>query len=320
MIHCLHCGAETTNGLALCELCRRYAQSIFETLPISFANLARWKPGRVGSRPVPGSRVLYDGTVRGSGTGDKISDSLDEALNMLTTRARQLADDRGGWERPLTLASAVLLGDLSDETAYDLADNPHKTAAALCVAFSQNLTSISTLGWCGDFVRDLSHHGDRLLALMPLVPGWYAGGCRQVVGFDDDGAAVRCETPTAVTPGLTWVTCDGCGATTYARDHLDVVLDEARDAIMRPKALAEAIVALVDTEGSVPRLHTRIRQWVYVGELKPIRHTTRGYKWDAATERMVVVDEETGHARYRVGDVLDLVLRNTRSLKRTGTS
>lgn len=311
MIRCLHCGAETSNGLALCELCQRFARSIFETLPVSFANLARWKPGRAGSRPVPGSRVLYDGTVRGSGTGDKISDSLDEVANMLTTRARQLADDRPHLARLLDRLAAARSAETITEA---------EMVAWLCKGFDRYLTSVSTLDWCGDFVRDLDEHGGRLLTLMPLVPGWYAGGCRQVIGFDDEGAAVRCETPTSVIPGLTWVTCDECGATTYARDHLDVVIAEARAAIMRPKALAEAIVALIDTEQSTQRLYTRIRQWVFVGELQPIRHMTRGYQWDDETKRMVVVDEETGHARYRMGDVLDLVLRNTRSLKTSRAS
>ncbi len=305
MIRCLHCQAETSNGLALCELCQRYARSIFETLPISFANLARWKPGRAGSRPVPGSRVLYDGTTRGTGTGDKISDSLDEAANMLTTSARELVDDRPGLKRMVDRLAAARSAETITEA---------EMVAWLCKGFDRYLTSVSTLDWCGDFVRDLSHHSERLLALMPLVPGWYAGGCRQVIGFDDEGAAVRCETPTSVTPGLTWVTCDECGATTYARDHLDVVLNEARDAIMRPKALAEALVALLDTEASASKLYARIRQWSKRGDIKPVHHTTRDYEWDVDTERMVVVDVETGHARYRLGEVLDLVLRPVREV------
>ena len=126
---------------------------------------------------------------------------------------------------------------------------------------------------------------------------------------------MRCGSGTHVVPGLTWVTCGACGATTYARDHLDAVLDEAREWVARPKALAEAIVALVDTEASTTKLYTRIRQWAHQGDLIPIHHTTRGHKWDDETERMVVVDEPTGHARYRLGDVVDLTTRNTRSLK-----
>lgn len=292
MIRCLHCGAETTNGLALCELCQHKARLDLTYIPIYFRNLARWKPGRAGSRPVPGSRVLYDGE-RSDGTGDRISDRLDEAANMLTTRARELVDDRPHLARLLDRLAAARAAETVTEA---------EAVAWVCRGFSKFLPSVATLDWCGDFVRDLSHHEETLRELTPLVPGWYAGACR------------RCEVPTFVMPGLTWVTCAGCGATTYARDHLDVVLDEARDWIARPKPLAEAIVALVDTEASVPRLYDRIRRWASDGDLTPIRHTTRGYVWDEETERMVVATEETGHARYRMGDALDLVLRDTRSL------
>ena len=90
---CHHCGARIDNGLALCELCQRHAHLVLEYLPVYFVNLARWRPGRAGSRPVPGSRVLYDGAVRAS--GDRIQDALDEAGNALVTYARMLDDDRG---------------------------------------------------------------------------------------------------------------------------------------------------------------------------------------------------------------------------------
>jgi hypothetical protein len=82
---------------------------------------------------------------------------------------------------------------------------------------------------------------------------------RRLHAPDLDGADLR--RPTYVVPGLTWVTCRACGSTTYARDHLETILTEASDWIARPKALAEAIVALVDTEQSVPRLHERIKKW-----------------------------------------------------------
>lgn len=307
MIRCLHCGAETSNGLALCELCRSKASAILEFLPVYFRNLARWRPGRSGtSRPVPGSRVLWDGQAKGNGTGDRISDTLDETANALTTWARALVDERPHLARLLDRLTASRGAETITEA---------EAVAWLCVAFERYLTSVSTLEWCGEFVRDLDHHAERLHDLTPLVPGWYAGECRQVTGFDDEGAAVRCGSGTSVIPGLTWVTCPSCGATTYARDHLDVVLSEARGWLARPKALAEAIVALVDTEASVQRLYDRIRWWASRGDIEAIRQTTRGYAWSEAEGRMVVADEEVGHARYRMGDALDLVLRDTRSLK-----
>ena len=292
MIHCLHCGAETSNGLALCDLCRRMASTILEFLPVYFRNLARWRPGRAGSRPVPGSRVLYDGETR-VGTGDRISDRLNEAANMLTTRARELVDDRPYLGRLLDRLAAARQAGTVDEA---------QVVAWLCAGFERYLTSISTLDWCGDFVRDLAYHEEVLRGLTETaVPGWYAGMC-------------RCKAPTYVVPGLTWVTCGACGTTTHVAAHLEVIADEARDWVARPKAIAEAIVALVDTEASVPKLHTRIRQWAFVGDIQPIRRTRRGYVWSDEEERVVIGTEEVGHARYRLGDVLDLLLaRDKRS-------
>lgn len=300
MIRCLHCGAETSNGLALCELCRRKASTVFEFMPIYFTNLARWQPGRAGSRPVPGSRVLYDGTIRGDGTGDRISDTLDEAANMLTTRARELVDDRPHLARLLNRLAASRAAENITES---------EAVAWLCKGFDRHLSSISTLDWCGDFVADLTEHERRLRELTEAyVPGWYAGACLQLVGFDEDGAAVRCSTPTYVVPGLTWVTCGGCGATTYARDHLDAVLNEAREWVALPKRLAEAIVALVDTEQSVPNLYDRIRQWASREQLASVVNLTRrDYVWSDAEDRMVVADVPTGRARYVMGDVLDRI-------------
>lgn len=268
MIRCLHCGAETSNGLALCQLCFRKAEMDLAFLPVYFRNLARWRPGRAGSRPVPGSRVLYDGS-RG-GTGDRINDRLDETANALITWADVLVEAR------------PYLGRLLDRLATAKVTEA-EGVAWLCAGFSKYLTSIATTDWCGDLVRDLSHH-EYVLCLLTetTVPGWYAGACR------------HCGAGTYVVPGLTWVRCGGCGSTTYARDHLETVLDEARPWVAPPKRLAEAIVALVDTEQSVPRLHDRIRQWGSRGRIEAWRRTD-------------VDGDEVGPKRYRLGDVLDVL-------------
>ena len=88
------------------------------------------------------------------------------------------------------------------------------------------------------------------------------------------------------------------------------MLAEASDWTARPKALAVAIVALVDTEPSIQRLYTRIRQWAHQGDIEAIRHTTRDHVWSDEVQDLVVADVEVGHARYRFGDVLDRVLAN----------
>jgi hypothetical protein len=295
-VNCLSCHAEVTNGLALCELCQRYASTCLDVLPVYFANLARWRPGRAGSRPVPGSRVLYDGPTRTDGTGDRISDRLDETITALTTWARALIEDRPHFVRPLTLADAVLADDLPPEVADDLNDDPASKVRLLCAGFEKHLTSLATLGWAGDFVAQLSQHEATLSELTEeLMPGWYAGACRQ------------CGYATHVIPGLTWVKCGHCGTTTYARDHLETILDEARQWVAPPKRIAEAVVALVDTELSVPRLYERIKKWEQREKIPSIQRIERGYEWSDDEDRMVVADQAVGAKRYRLGDVLDRV-------------
>lgn len=284
-----------TNGLALCELCQHYVKTALPYLGIYFRNLSRWKPGRAGSRPVPGSR---EPSRVATARDDRVWDALDEAHNALTTWARALADDRPG--RMSATIERILTFD--EERCFRL----------LCGLFERRLITVATLGWAGEFVRGVAEQETALRKLTErVVPGWYAGACAQPFGFNDDGAVIRCAAATYVVPGFTWVTCGSCGATTYARDHLETVLNEARGWVARPKHLASALVALLDTEMSVPRMHDRIRRWANDEALVPIRRTTRGYGWDADADRFVVVDEQTGPARYRMGDVLALTLRQT---------
>ena len=225
---------------------------------------------------MPGSRVLYDGEVRAS--NDRISNALDETGADLVGWARKLEDDRG-----------VELPHGDGEAAQTV---------AVCALLSEHLTSISTLDWAGEFVAALGRIEGWLSGLTErYVPGWYAGGCRQ------------CGCGTYVVPGLTWVTCGGCGTTTYARDHLEVVLDEASEWIAKPKAIAETLVALMDSEPSVDRLYGRIRKWESLG-------------WLTARRRLDADGDPVGPKRYRLGDVFDLVTGRadapTRPMRMTG--
>ena len=83
-----------------------------------------------------------------------------------------------------------------------------ETVTAYCRLLTESLTRIALFDWAGEFTRIIAHHEGLLRTLTERVaPGWYAGSCR------------RCGTPTHVIPGITWVTCTGCGATTHAGDH-----------------------------------------------------------------------------------------------------
>ena len=261
MIPCQHCGAECLNGLALCDLCRRGGATCLEFIPVHFRNLSRWRPGKAGSRPVPGSREPV--AISNGVGGDKVSRALDEVGNDLVTWARELHESRG--------------------VEIPEGDGEAEQAAAVCQMLSENLTSISTTDWAGTLVTDLMRIEARLAKLtQDVVPGWYAGACR------------TCGQPTHVVPGLTWVVCGSCGTTTYARDHLEVILDEARYYRDGRKQIAGAIVALVDTEMSVPKLADRIRKWETWG-------------WLMSTRLIDNDGREYGPKRYQMGPVLDLV-------------
>lgn len=274
MIRCLHCGADSTNGLGLCELCRRLAASIFEMLPVYFRNLARQRrPGRPnGSLGQSGQWLI----VRGETQGSKILVVLERVANDLDTWARALTDDR----------------DVSPVEA----DTETETVVALCAFLESNLTSIATLEWAGQFLRDMAKHEKALRELTEsVVPGWYAGTCRQVTGRSMEGDVFVCGADTYVVPGLTWLTCSACGTTTHASDHLPVVLDEAKDWTARPKDIAGALVALLDGETSVQRLYDRIRKWESLG-------------WLASKRRVDAEGDPVGAKLYRLGDVHDLAL------------
>jgi hypothetical protein len=198
---------------------------------------------------------------------------------MLTTWARCLGEARPvGVVPPLDLTEA-------------------ETVTWLCEIFDRHLTSIATTDWCGELVRDLAKHEAELRALtQDAMPGWYAGACKQ------------CEVATYVVPGMTMVSCGGCGAWTYARDHLEQVLTEARGWVATPVRLAEALVALVDTEQSILRLRNRIAQW--------------SKREQVAALRMLDEDgDPVGPKRYRLGEVLDrLQAEGETRLDDTGTT
>jgi hypothetical protein len=266
---CLHCHAETSNGLALCELCQRKVTLDMEFLPVYFRNLARWRPPARpnGSLGTSGTWLIK----RGDSEGSRIGHALERTANDLTTWARALADDRG-----------LEIPDAESEAAI---------VALLCEWLTAHLTSIATLEWAGQFVRDVDRHERILRGLTEAaVPGWYAGGCVRRVTMDE-----TCGSPTYVVPGLTWVTCGACGSTTYARDHLETILTEARSWVAGPMRLAEAVVALVDTELSVPRLHKRISKWGERDQIEPLR-------------RVDADGDPVGPKRYRFGAVLDLLM------------
>lgn len=243
LMGCLSCGAEMTNGLALCETCRAAARLRLEYVPVYFRNLSRWKPGQTGSRRVPGSRIPL-GVLPAA--DDPVAQLLDETSADVTGWARLLHDDRGV---PLCVT----------ETDAD-------AVAAACGMLDAHLVSVSTVRWVGDFAHGIATVERRLRAVTErVVPGWYAGTCQREV----DGAP--CGRATYVVPGLRWVTCRGCGVTTDVHAHRATILEEARGWVATPMRLAEIIVALAEGETSVARVYERVKKWGQRGQLATLR-------------------------------------------------
>lgn len=292
---CTSCGAEIHNGQAICHLCQGRIHLVLPYLPIYFRNLARWTPGRAGSRPVPGSRVLYLGDTTHDGTGDRISDRLDDTLTTLHDYAHRAVTDRPYLARLYNRLAVARAEERIDDTAV---------VTWLCTALDRHLPALATLDWAGLIVTGLTHHEETLRELTEeLVPGWYAGAC------------TTCGAGTYALTDLTWVTCRGCGKTDHASAHIDTLLQEARSWVAPLREIAEVVVALTDAETSVPRLNERIRKWATRGHLTPVYRVRRDYAWSIDAQRFVPVDEEAGRPRYRLGDVLDLLIHTTHDRK-----
>lgn len=283
MTHCLHCHAETTNGLLLCEACRIAVLTYLEFLPVYFRNLARQRrPGRPNGSLGSGQQWLLR---QGETDGSKIQPALSAASATLTVWAEQIDD---------TIPDAATEAD---------------AFAATCDLLTNALTHLAATDQAGRLFRDIARHEHTLRELTEtVVPGWYAGACRQPAGRDLEGNHHVCGATIHVVPGLTWVTCPRCGATTHAAAHIDVILDEAVDWIAPPRQIAEAVVVLVDSEHSIDRLYERIRKWGQTRKRTVVRDgeevTIVSPPKIHGVRHLDPDGDPVGPKRYRLGDVL----------------
>lgn len=278
---CDGCSASISNGLRLCSRCRARVLVDLEFLPTYYANLTRWKPGRAGAgRSVPGSREPTGAAPRAGGMGDdRVARALDEAARTVILYADRLHLEKG-------VPVCVIDDDPTAEAGRVAVDR----VAASCGMLAAHLTVVAGLEWAGVLCRKVVMVEGRLRKMNEqLVPGWYAGICGHRIDQD-----TVCTAPSYVVPGLTWITCPSCGKTSAARDHVETVLSEAQDWIASARQVAAAVVAMTDTETSVPRLYERIRKWCTRGRLTSYR----------------ALDDDgdpVGPHRVRLGDVVDLV-------------
>lgn len=267
---CLHCTAETSNGLALCQLCQ-------QTLTVSLTNTAAYYTDV--DRIRPGQRVKVRSAYQSTPPpltepqDDKIAAILDATDNAASTWTRMLHDDRPG-----------------------IGGRATSTTAALAW-LEQHVPTIVTLGWAAELLRDMMACEKQLRRLLDQADtGWYAGRCGNEVGremVDGEVLPVICERPLYGTQSSSWVSCPECGRTWDVASRRTMMMAEARDELAPVSIIARAVVGLLDDEVSVQRLANRIDQWVKRGKIHDL-----GVR---------VLDDGKPHRVYRLGDVFDLL-------------
>jgi len=271
-MRCLNsdCGAETTNGLALCKRCQQTLTVALVNVGAFYTDALRIRPGErvrvkstFQSAPPPPTAVTFDPVTVATGFVDAI----------VIGWVRNLEDDRPG------------------------IDQPPDDVAKACAWLENHVPTIVTLEWAGEMLREIRQCERRLQQLIDRSDtGWYAGVCGNEIGREWTGNGVQpvtCERSLYGTMGTSWVRCPECGRTWDAGQRREVMLREARDEMAPVSVIARAVVGLLDTEVSVQRLANRIDQWVKRGKLHDL-----GVR---------VLDDGKPHRVYRLGDVFDLL-------------
>lgn len=295
-IQCLHCGAETSNGLALCGGC-------ITTATVSLVNIASYHTDALNIQP--GERVKVRSAYQSTPPP-----ALDPRHDPVSAVCGHVDAIIVGWVR-----------NLEDDRAIET--KAHTTTAA-CAWLEQHLTTIGTLDWAGEFVREMRDCEGRLERLLDRTDtGWYAGRCENVLegerlhdgqtcacachetgacdmpgGCGDAGVigAVLCPRPLYVNRGKGWVRCPECGMTWDAEARRVRLVKQAADELAPVRALARVIVGITD-EVSEERLTRRIEKWIDRKQL----HDYGVRVLDGRPRRV-----------YRIGDVLKLVTGEVR--------
>jgi hypothetical protein len=269
---CLYCTAETSNGLALCDRCQN-------TLRTSFVNVAAYY-GDVDNIQ-PGQRVKVRSAYQSTPPpevkpgADRISETLDHTAVIIIGWARNLADDRPmAGEMPTTLVR-------------------------VCGWLESYVTSIATLEWAGECLREVMDCERRLRHILDKADtGQFAGVCANEVGREDvDGESVPvlCERGLYSTKSSRWVTCPECGRCWDAKQRRAIMRAQAEDRVAPVRVLAKIVVGMTD-EVSEEKLIRSIENWVARPAESP-KLKSAGTRYLDGRLRTV----------YRVGDVLALM-------------
>lgn len=296
---CQHCTAETSNGLVLCSRCRRTLGTALTNTAAYYDDLAR-VPVRAGVRRRSNTAADPTGISAAAIIRDPIAEADDQATNVLTSWARILVDDR------------------------PQVGPPPRTVPDLAPWLGEHTTTIATLAWAGDYLQEMLRI-ERLLRKVAsrADTGSYVGVCGRTVtetrrhdetscwcachleaaecdvpggcgGEFGDIAEEICTEPLYAPTHARLVRCR-CGASWDVRARRQQLVRQAEDELA-PVAAIAYLAAVFTGEVSVGKLESRIRQWVQRNKLTAV--TTK------------VIDGRPKKV-YRVGDVLDLLARDT---------
>ena len=267
-MNCQHCGAETSNGLALRQKCRETFSTACVNTAAYFTDVDRIRPGQgvkvkstYRSAPPPSTQPATD----------KIANALDEVATAVFGWCRALADDR-------CIESFPTLTERR------------------CGWLESHTASIATLPWAGDVVTDMLKNERTLRNILDNADtGETAGICGNEIGreVDEYGDVITlyCPRHLYMPPGRSYVTCPECGRAWDGIERRERMQAQAHEELLPIRLLAHAVVALTD-EPSPEKLIRRIEKWVDRQQLEDY-----GVRVLDGRPRRV----------YRIGDVLKLV-------------
>lgn len=263
---CQHCTAPT-EGVVLCARCLRTACTALDKLASYHADLFSLPARPAGVRR---SHRVADPTgsaVSLASVSDPIEDAAAATKAMLVGWVRVLLDDRPQLHAP--------------------ADNVQAMARLL----AQQLRSIATLGWAGEFLREVLSLELRLRRIVETNKGrWYAGVCGTVT---DSESEAFCTRVLYADPEQSQVRCPVCRTSWPVAERRRILLDLARDEVTNVASIARACAVLLGEEASQAKLERRIQNWIDRGDIE-----RRGHLDIDGRVRKV----------YRVGDVLDMLI------------
>lgn len=273
-LRCQHCGAEQSNGVALCSTCQQTLRVALVNTASFYTDALRIQPGQrvkvraaYQSTPPPATAVTFDPVTVATGYVDAI----------VIGWVRNLQDDRPG------------IGE------------PPADVARACGWLESHIASIATLEWAGEIVSEMLDCEHRLQRLIDRSDtGWYAGICgneigREVINDEGDVEVLTCPRNLYGTQGSAWVRCPECGRTWNAGDRREVMMAEARKEVAPVRVIARVVVGLLDGEVSAERLTRRIEKWIEKKDLLDL-----GVRVLDGRPRRV----------YNIGEVFDLVKKD----------